>query len=146
METLDRCAYMTTNEFIILIYYIKEIDMKIAILVNEDTMDRCTGKGCLNAFNNRIDAFSSYGPEAELVAFTHAGGDLGRKIEKFIENGVEVVHLSTCLRGKYKDYDTLAHGLSGHFKVVGYTHGSEKGKTRDALNLERGVSIITKIG
>lgn len=110
--------------------------MKIAILVNEDTMDRCTGKGCLNAFNKRIDAFKSYDNEVELIAFTHAGGDLERKIEKLIDNGVEVVHLSTCLRAKYEDYDNLANGLAQHFKVVGYTHGSETGKNRETICLE----------
>ncbi|MCB2288550.1 CGGC domain-containing protein [Clostridium sp. CS001] len=111
--------------------------MKIAILVNEGTMDRCTGKGCFNAFNKKIDAFSSYGPEVELVAFTHAGGDLERKIEKLIENGVEVVHLSTCLRGKYENYDSLAHRLAEHFKVVGHTHGSENGKRIDTISFKK---------
>ena len=74
--------------------------MKIAILVNEGTMGRCTGKGCFNAFYGGIDAFSDYGPEAELVGFTHAGGDIEYKIQKLIKNGVEVVHLSSCLRAK----------------------------------------------
>jgi predicted metal-binding protein len=120
-----------------LIYYVREIDMKIAILVNEDTMNRCTGKGCFNAFNKRADAFNSYGPEVELVAFTHSGGDLDHKIQKLIDNGVEVVHISTCLRAKYEDYDSLAYRLAEHFKVVGYTHGSENGKCRDAICLEQ---------
>ncbi|MEG0772586.1 CGGC domain-containing protein [Clostridium sp.] len=111
--------------------------MKIAILVNEDTMDVCTGKGCFNAFNKRIDAFKDYGTEVELVAFTHVGGDLERKIEKLINNSVEVVHLSTCLRAKYEDYDNLAHRLAKDFKVVGYTHGSENGKNRDTICLEQ---------
>ena len=55
--------------------------MKIAILVNEDTMKRCTGKGCFNAFFNRLDSFSDYGPEAQILGFTHVGGDLEHKIK-----------------------------------------------------------------
>ncbi|MCC5911192.1 MAG: CGGC domain-containing protein [Clostridiaceae bacterium] len=115
--------------------------MKIAILVNESTMDRCIGKGCFNAFFKRIDAFRDYGPEVELMGFTHVGGDLEHKIEKLINNGVEVVHLSTCARAKYPDYEGLAHRLSEHFKVVGYTHGSEKGKSRDAIHLDKTHSV-----
>jgi predicted metal-binding protein len=137
-------AYIATQKFVILIYYVREIDMKIAILVNEDTMNRCTGKGCFNAFNKRADAFNSYGPEVELVAFTHAGGDLDHKIEKLIDNAVEVVHLSTCLRAKNEDYDSLAYRLAEHFKVVGYTHGSENGKCRDTICLEQCSGCITK--
>lgn len=111
--------------------------MKIAILVNEDTMNRCTGKGCFNAYNKRIDSFSNYGSEVELIAFTHVGGDLEYKVENLIKNGVEVVHLSTCLRAKYEDYDSLVKSLAEHFKVVGYTHGSKNGKNRNTICLEK---------
>ncbi len=111
--------------------------MKVAILVNEDTMDRCIGKGCFNAFNKRIDSFKCYDNEVELIAFTHVGGDLEHKIEKLINNGVEVVHLSTCLRARYEGYDNLANRLAQHFKVVGYTHGSENRKNRESISLEQ---------
>lgn len=74
--------------------------MKIAILVREKTMERCTGKGCLNAFFQRKDAFSQYGADAELITFSHEGGDIEHKIESMLKNGVEVVHLSSCMRGK----------------------------------------------
>ncbi|WP_026476500.1 CGGC domain-containing protein [Alkaliphilus transvaalensis] len=118
--------------------------MKIAILVNESTMDRCTGKGCFNAFYQKIDAFQDYDSEIELIGFTHIGGDLERKISKLIDNGVEVVHLSSCLRAKYLEYENLAHHLAKHFKVVGYTHGSQKGKTRDAIYLDKVNGIHSK--
>lgn len=104
--------------------------MKIAILVREETADKCIGKGCLNAFNKRLDAFSKYGEEAELIAFTHIGGDLDHKIKRLKENGVDVVHLSTCMRSKSDQYDSLTIRLSNYFKVVGYTHGTEIGKTK----------------
>ena len=111
--------------------------MKIAILVNENTMDRCTGKGCFNAFYQRRDAFLGYGVEVELVGFTHAGGNIEYKIEKLVKNGVEVVHLSSCLRAKYLDYERLALRLAQHFKVVGFTHGSPNGKSRNTINIEK---------
>ncbi|MHC1684010.1 MAG: CGGC domain-containing protein [Clostridiaceae bacterium] len=111
--------------------------MKIGILVREDTMLKCTGKGCFNAFFKRIDAFSGYDEKAELLGFTHIGGDIDRKIEKMIENGVDTVHLSTCARAKAPEYEALAERLSKHFNVVGYTHGSEVGKTRETVFIKK---------
>ena len=102
--------------------------MKIAILVREETMLRCTGKGCLNAFFQKKDAFARYQEAIELVTFSHAGGDIYHKIERMKKNGVDVVHLSSCLRAKADNYETLVSLLSEHFQVVGYTHGPEKGK------------------
>ena len=101
--------------------------MKIAILVREETALKCTGRGCLKAFQQRKDAFSRYKDEdeLELLAFTHVGGDLDHKIKKMLKNGVETVHLSTCLRSKSPDYEELINRLSEHFNVVGYTHGPE---------------------
>lgn len=102
---------------------------KIAILVRKETLERCTGKGCLKAFFNRKDAFAAYG-DAELVAFTHAGGDIDRKIEMLLKSGVDTVHLSSCLRAKAPDYEELGKKLAAHFQVVGYTHGAAEGKER----------------
>ena len=57
---------------------------KIAVLVNEDTMQRCSCGGCLKAFMNKADSFERYADEdIELVGFTHSGGDLAKKIESF---------------------------------------------------------------
>lgn len=109
--------------------------MKIAILTREETMDRCIGKGCLSAFAGRRDAFSGYGPETELLGFTHAGGDLDHKIQRLIENQIDTVHLSSCLRAKSEDYEALAERLSAHFHVVGYTHGSADGKSRGTCTI-----------
>lgn len=111
--------------------------MKIAILVREETMQRCTGKGCLNAFFQRKDAFARYKDDIELVAFSHADGDIDHKITTMIKNGVNVVHLSSCMRGKASNYETLAKYLGEHFDVVGYTHGSEEGKERNTINIKK---------
>jgi predicted metal-binding protein len=111
--------------------------MKVAILVREETMKRCTGRGCLNAFFQRKDAFEEHIDKAELVTFSHADGDIDHKIETMIKNGVDVVHLSTCMRGKAANYETLAQRLAEHFDVVGYTHGSKTGKGQDTIILKR---------
>jgi len=115
--------------------------MKVAIFVNEVTMDLCSGRGCFNAFNLKVESFEGYDSNAELVGFTHTGGDLENKIQKLIKNGVEVVHLSSCLRAKHPDYEGLAQKLAQHFKVVGYTHGSEKGKSRNAIYLDKNPTV-----
>lgn len=112
--------------------------MKIAILVREETMKRCTGKGCLTAFFQKKDAFERYEDKMELVTFSHADGDIEHKIETMIKNGVDVVHLSTCMRGKAANYEDLAKRLSEHFDVVGYTHGSQEGKEQNTICIKKG--------
>ncbi len=111
--------------------------MKVAILVREETMKRCTGKGCLNAFFQRKDAFAGYEGDIELITFSHADGDIDHKIETMIKNGVDVVHLSTCMRGKAPNYEALAKRLSEHFDVVGYTHGSKEGKGQETIIMKK---------
>lgn len=122
-------------------YYISGVirgaGMKIAIIVREETMMRCTGGGCMNAFLHRIDSFARYADrdDIELVAFTHNGGDIEKKIASLKKKAVDVIHLSSCMRGKDVNYELLAKRLSKHFNVVGYTHGEEIGKTGPALIL-----------
>jgi len=90
-------------------------------------MNKCTGSGCLKACFQRLDAFARYGQEEplELIAFTHNGGDLEKKLESLQSKGVDCVHLSSCLRSKDPDYENLARRCSEYFAVVGYTHGGE---------------------
>lgn len=104
--------------------------MKIGILVREETMQICTGKGCLNAFFQRKDSFAKYTDDLELLTFTHTGGDLNQKIKSMIQAGIEYVHLSSCLRARSSDYASLVEQLSEYFTVVGYTHGPEA-RTRE---------------
>ena len=98
--------------------------MKIAILVREKTMMHCTGNGCMNAFLKKIDSFARYADQddVELVAFTHSGGDIEKKIAVLQKKGVDVVHLSSCLKEKDDNYEQLYNQLSEKFAVVGYTH------------------------
>ncbi len=55
------------------------------------------------------------------------------KAQRLKDSGVEIVHLSSCLRGKSDDYEQLAKRLSQDFAVVGYTHGAFIGRTRQAI-------------
>jgi len=119
--------------------------MKIAIIVRNETLDKCTGKGCLNAFFQRLDAFVDYDENIQLVGFTQESGDLEKKISKLKELGVDVVHLSSCLRGKSADYQALAERLSQEFAVVGYTHGKFDGRTRQAICVEKGGVVMRRV-
>lgn len=102
------------------------MNVKIAILVREETTKKCTGKGCLRSFFAKTESFARYeGHEVELIGFFHTGGDLDYKLMKMKEAGVQVVHLSTCLRGKAPDYPQLVEKIAKDFDVVGYTHGQE---------------------
>jgi len=105
--------------------------LKIAILVREETSGRCTGKGCLRSFFAKEESFARYNDtEIELIGFFHSGGDLDYKLSKMKEAGVQVIHVSTCMRGKYEGYEELVKKISKDFDVIGYTHGSENGKMR----------------
>lgn len=50
---------------------------------------------------------------------------------------VDVVHLSSCIRGKDGNYEQLAKRLSEYFKVVGYTNCAENGKIGQAIILAK---------
>jgi predicted metal-binding protein len=119
--------------------------MKIAIIVREETLLRCTAGGCMNAFSQRIDSFARYADQedVELVAFTHDGGDIEKKVAVLQKKGVDVVHLSSCIRGKGTNYEPLAKRLSEHFAVVGYTHGEEIGNTGPAIILAKAADNLS---
>ncbi|MBW1635911.1 MAG: CGGC domain-containing protein [Deltaproteobacteria bacterium] len=105
--------------------------LKIAILVRKETADRCTGKGCLRSFFSKTESFSRYrNIEIELIGFFHSGGDLDYKLAKMKEAGVQVIHVSTCMRAKHEGYEKLVKKIGKNFDVIGYTHGSRDGKTR----------------
>lgn len=109
--------------------------IKIAILVREETMQRCTAKGCLRSFFARTESFAIYKScPVELIGFLHNGGDLEHKLARLKKAGVQVIHVSTCMRAKDPMYAELIEKLAGDFDVIGYTHGVEQGKTKKALS------------
>lgn len=110
--------------------------LKIAILVREETTAKCTGKGCLRSFFAKTEGFARYRDmEVELTGFFHSGGDLDYKLAKMKDAGVQVIHVSTCMRGKYDGYGELVEKLGIDFDVIGYTHGSGHGKTRKTASV-----------
>jgi predicted metal-binding protein len=110
--------------------------LKIAILVREETTLRCTGQGCLRSFFARSESFAGYrGTDVELTGFFHSGGDLDYKLSKMKEAGVQVIHVSTCMRGKYHGYKELVEKIGKDFDVIGYSHGSEHGKTTTTVSV-----------
>lgn len=111
--------------------------IKIAILVRAETTERCTGKGCLRSFFARSESFARYKDlgDIELTGFFHSGGDLEYKLKKMKEEGVQVIHVSTCMRGKYPEYEQLVKRIGKDFDVIGYTHGSAEGKKQKTSNI-----------
>lgn len=102
---------------------------KIAILVNEETMQRCSCGGCLNACFSKKDAFERYGDEElQLVSLTHSGGDLAKKLDTLRKKGVDAVHISTCTKSKNENYEAIVDQCAEYFDVVGYTHGKPGGE------------------
>lgn len=117
-------------------------NVKIAILVRAETSEKCIGKGCLRSFFAKSESFARYhDQDVELIGFVNNGGDLEHKIKKMKAAGVEVVHLSTCMRGRDPRYAEIATRLAGEFTIVGYTHGPAQGKVTATLNAEKGESL-----
>ncbi|MEA3466344.1 MAG: CGGC domain-containing protein [Thermodesulfobacteriota bacterium] len=110
--------------------------MKIAILVREETALRCTGKGCLDAFFAKKEGFEIYqGKDVELCGFFNSSGDLDYKLNTMKEAGVQVIHVSTCMRGKYSGYAELVRKISESFDVIGYSHGPAQGKSTETVSI-----------
>ncbi|BEP28453.1 CGGC domain-containing protein [Helicovermis profundi] len=115
----------------------------IAIYVCGEVSKKCTANGCLRAFNNKSESFERYGGEKiQLVSFNNCPGcdelpieNLTKKIEKFKKAKVDVVHLSTCIRGRCEYYEDFAKLLSKEFEVIGYTHGSRNGKKNNNIDI-----------
>lgn len=109
---------------------------KIGIINCYEVSKRCSGSGCFKAFNNNTGSFEDYNDEdKELISFVHCNGCGEQSIEEVLlrakkmkKNGVDCIHLSSCIRSKCPWYDDFIRELSKDFKVVGYTH-SKKNKT-----------------
>lgn len=81
---------------------------KIAVVRCNITSEVCPGVGCLKAFNHRKLNFQDYGPEAQLIGFFTCGGCSGRRVsrlvDKLLDHGLDVVHLSSCMCMDDDDY------------------------------------------
>lgn len=81
---------------------------KIAVVRCHTVAEVCPGVGCLKAFTHRKLNFQEYGPDAELIGFFTCGGCSGRRtsrlVEKLLDHGLDVVHLSSCMCMDDADY------------------------------------------
>lgn len=113
---------------------------KIGIINCFEVSKRCSGAGCFKAFNNKTGSFDKYKEqESQLVSFVHCNGcsdnsvhEVLLRAEKMRAAGVEVIHLSSCIRSKCPKYNEFVRELSKNFEVVGYSHGKKKGKIKNA--------------
>ncbi|MCT4631245.1 MAG: CGGC domain-containing protein [Firmicutes bacterium] len=118
---------------------------KIAMMICGEVSKKCTSNGCFRAFNDKIEGFSMYSEEDVLIsAINTCSGcneepleNLKVKIEKMKKAEIDVVHLSTCIRGRCELYGDFARELSLYFDVRGYTHGSKDGKKGNTINIIR---------
>lgn len=82
---------------------------KIGILTCARSNDVCTRAGCLNAFNERRDFFSSYGDEVRLGALMTCNGcrrdtmenpsedeKMKEKVERLYREKIDTVHVGVC--------------------------------------------------
>jgi len=80
---------------------------KIAVVRCETVAEVCPGVACLKSFNERHCHFADYGDDTEIIGFFTCGGCPGRRVsrmvDKLVDYGLEVVHLSSCmmLEGDY---------------------------------------------
>lgn len=122
---------------------------KIGIYVCGNVAKRCTANGCLRAFNENADSFSEYHEtEYKLVSFNNCNGceddpmeSLLQKIEKFKKANADIIHLSSCIRGRCEHYEEFVDELSKDFDVIGYTHGTAEGKKNNNKNKKRLVAL-----
>jgi len=101
----------TKEKYFSLVGKEKEADKKTtkaAVVRCHTVAEVCPGVGCLKAFNHRKLNFEGYGPDTELIGFFTCGGCSGRRVswlvEKLLDHGLDVVHLSSCMCMDDDDY------------------------------------------
>lgn len=106
---------------------------KIGIIRCFEVASRCSGSGCIKAFNNKTGAFDKYNEPADITIAIPCRGCSENSLEEILTSarqlkvdGVETIHLSSCIRSKCKWYDKFQETLSKEFDVIGYTHGNKK--------------------
>lgn len=102
---------------------------KIGIINCYNESKQCPGTGCFNAFNGRAASFKDYDLEYVVSGFVHCNGCSKDSAELVLERaktmkkaGIEVIHLSTCMKKMCPRYDEHLKILSKDFEVIGYTH------------------------
>lgn len=103
---------------------------KIGIINCYDVSKRCCATGCFKAFNNKTGSFERYKDvDAQIASFTHCNGcdsdplnTILTKAKKMHKLGVNVFHLSTCIKTKCPFYEDFIRELSKEYDIEIYTH------------------------
>ena len=108
---------------------------KIAVLRCFNVSSKCSGSGCTKAFRNKTASFDDYDENAEMIMSipcSECSEDSIKEVctssKELQKQGVETIHLSTCIKSKCPYYNEFFEELSRDFQVIGYSHGQKKGK------------------
>ena len=103
---------------------------KVGIINCFKMSKKCSGTGCFNSINNKIDSFERYSKEGfQLVGFGHcnecckmSAEDISLRAENLKKEGADTVHISSCIKLMCPNYNKFIEILSRDFDVVEYTH------------------------
>ena len=118
----------------------------IGIIQCDFAKERCNGFACINSFTQRIDAFSRYPKEIEMMAVPfNCGGCPGRRIGRLVEDLIKrakkaaierdeiILHLASCMVTDNAHYPPCPHlnyiEKSLERKGIQVKKGSYKGQT-----------------
>lgn len=108
---------------------------KIAILRCFKVSKKCAGSSCTKAFKNKTASFIDYEDTWQMlmaIPCSECNEDSLKEIiicaKEFKNQGVESIHLSTCIKLKCPYYNEFIEELSNMFQVVGYTHALKNNK------------------
>lgn len=106
---------------------------KIAVLRCYKVSTKCSGSGCLKAFNNKNGSFNDYDDTLDMVMQIPCSGCNSNSLKEVINSskelkkqGVSNIHLSTCIRASCPYYNEFVKELSNDFQIASYTHGTKK--------------------
>ena len=95
----------------------------VGIIQCDFAKERCSGFACVNSFHERIDAFTKYQKDANIMVVPfNCGGCPGRRIGRVTENLIKrarkkaniekneiVIHLSSCMVTDSAHYPPCPH-------------------------------------
>lgn len=98
------------------------------------TSHKCTSSGCFKAFYAKEGSFERYeGEEIQMRSFTHCKGCSSDSVENVVsiakkmkERGVDVVHLSSCVRSKCPSHQQYIDEISEFMEIEAYSHAKGK--------------------
>lgn len=106
---------------------------KIAVLRCFKVSSKCSGSGCIKAFDKKAASFNDYEDNSQMVMSIPCSGCNEDSLKEILDvskklkcQGVDNIHLSTCIRSKCPYYNEFMQELSKNFQVVGYSHGNKK--------------------